>query len=148
MTSPTIQFYQTAPFRGYLDVNVPEVSNPWLPPFLLKGINWLLRKFFCATGSMPPTIEVRTMDFSDVSRAICEQEDLIAMIYDQKVDTILMGPRQLRQLERQCQPMVFKTSIKLGGWRGIQYFGLNIHLVPWLDGVVALPKEFSNLSLQ
>ncbi len=142
--SPQITFCQLdRSTLGVFESDVQEVKSCTLPRWMVRLVNWILRRwFFSDERIMRSNVITTKIDMWNVEDAIHRQQDLMAMIYNGRCRDVLMGPKQLRILEHQCEPFMFAHTFPIGGPHGIQYHGINIHVVPWLDGVVAMPEQF------
>ena len=121
----------------------PEIKASWLPASWMPAINRVFRSlFYFDRTDYTSRIEEIRVDHASVIDTIGHSQELMEMIYNQRCKSVLMGPKQLRSLNTETASyMTFKMDVLLGGHRGIQVRGVDVHIIPWMDGIVGLPNE-------
>lgn len=87
------------------------------------------------------SVKVHSYDTDKVVAQIVAQRELVAMLYGMRVRSVLIGPPQLDMAHEECMPFMFDVRMDLRGPDGIKIIGLPVEVVPWLDGIIALPKR-------
>lgn len=120
----------------------PKLHSQWVSPGLLKFINRLIQHFFYTESTINEVSYKRhAVNKDNVMRSIVDQDHMIQMIYGNRSRGILIGPKQMDMLERECPPYSFDIKVDLRGPQGRRIRDLNVEIVPWLDGVILLPSN-------
>lgn len=141
MREPIImRFHYASRLRYPVEWNPPTLECHWMPPEWLRWINRAIQRWFTvADYRMEEMIKTRNIDTRVLLDAILESKHRIEAIYNRRCRGVLVGPRQMGQLDHECQPMRFEVSVRLGGQYGTKIFGIPIEVVPWMDGILLLP---------
>jgi hypothetical protein len=89
-------------------------------------------------------INFLAVDPQEVFRSINLTSLEIEMIYNLKVDTILVGPdaaTSLRDELSQMSPFRGDFEAIMNGHNGVKVRGLNLRFIPWMTGYLLLPKD-------
>lgn len=102
--------------------------------FLWKHlIKWgVVREYISRTND----VKIHRFKTNDLAEMIDKQLMTIGGVYKQDIAFIMIGRREMEKLMMDATRGV--VSIRPGGYK---YEGIEVRCVPWLDGVVVVPKK-------
>lgn len=133
--------FQQANPLVYQVASTPKLECWWLSPRVMKWVNWLVCKLFIvADKRLEMPVKTHRINRDSIVGQITQQRYLIEMIYNRRVSRVLVGPAQMSLCAHEVGPLVFDVKLRLNGPNRPMIAGIPIEIVPWLDGVIALPK--------
>lgn len=145
----------------YSFIEFREHTTAWLrhdvvriPQPVPRG--WLARKWYWFKVSLiyrwcEPHEETITrvepvrVSVDNIVEMITRQHDALHRIINKGCRHVIVGPRQMFELQRDCTvgcvgPMNFGVPLRIGVDGKIEVLGMQVHLIPWFDGVLLLPE--------
>jgi hypothetical protein len=111
---------------------------------LQRACLWVLRKIGCNAIGQELKVTRQLIQPGGVADALMQQRDVANHVFDapHKIHRVCMGPEQYRELmhEPWVAGYVNFLAYAHGGMNGKPtLFGLEVTIVPWMDGVLVLP---------
>lgn len=117
-----------------------------------RGMKWLQRLCFWwlrLRGLNHETIEVKTIktvaeDGSPALEVIMKQRFSIEEFFNVDAECLLIGAEDYAELMRTMTPeqmLSFQSQARIGRDRQIEIYGLTVTIIPWMKGVLLLPKN-------
>ena len=116
----------------------PTHGWAWLQRLCISFLRWRQ----CNTFGEKITITRHIIDSDNIIEQICKQKPALMQQYHQKAERLLIGADDFSELMK--QPMLnqvfsFDAEYRYDG----NIFGMKITVVPWMTGMVVLPKTFN-----
>lgn len=102
----------------------------------LTQIGWLKKK---SEALQVVTYEEVIVDPVQIDRWITENYYQLVRRFNMREMTLIMGPEKAHQLVRCCDLV---SPIRFQLQHGSQFRGMTIIILPWMDGVMFVPKEY------
>lgn len=121
-------------------------DRPW--QCLQRLCFWWLRKIGCFAYDDVTTHKIQTINFDTLTRNLYEQEREIFMMLAVRGDKLIIGPEDFYRLIDETErafppgsPMSFTLPLNWHDGRRVRFKNLEVTIVPWMRGMVVLPKE-------
>lgn len=91
-------------------------------------------------------VERITIDYQEIEKMLWEHIESIRCIHNKDCRMIVLGHRQMRELGNELNsPMQFNfpysySSNSVYDNERLEFAGIEVSVVPWIDGVFAIPK--------
>jgi hypothetical protein len=143
MNRQTVEFIETE--RVNVTFDRPEAftfraDKKW--PRLQRLCLWILRRL--GAHDLGERIEMRrhVIHPEDLTEAIYRQEEQILDLFHHRGSRILIGPEEWERFLHDTPPyMMHSFSAPYGHGSSPQLLGMPVTMVPWMKGVLVVPKE-------
>jgi hypothetical protein len=137
----------------FLPNNYCYATSERRPKWLDKALQWVWGKLSKPAAVGSTTFKTIAVEHERIIDAIVAQRRNIDMIYHQKARCVIMGSNQFYEAVSEAEKRSafmhsFNVPIQLGGIDGIKIVGLDVHVVPWFDGILVLPADIGKVSTQ
>jgi hypothetical protein len=104
----------------------------------------ILRKLKADSFDRQVTYKHTVVDTDDILAALVKNQREVMMLYNKRAKYVVMGPRQLSKLAIQSPELMqmtrFRFNTQIGLNRQILPMGLEVVIVPWIDGFFVMPE--------
>ena len=112
--------------------------------WLQKACCWVLEKLGAYRVYTQTKIEYRTIDADSFITLIAKQHSAVFELLNRRPSELLIGAQDYAELMNEADtnfPFWFRASymVSEGGVR--QIMGMKVRVVPWMRGVLVMPKE-------
>lgn len=111
---------------------------PWLQRLLFKVLRWLKANSYNTTVTYQ-TIEI---DTQDIFTALMKNRYDVEALYNKRARYVIMGPNDFMRFTKGAEAhdmMRIHFSAALGTKMKPNILGLEVVIVPWIDGFFVLP---------
>lgn len=149
-----IKFVQTRNIRGIKSLTITF-------PVLGKRLKWMQKLCLWTLNKLGARIEQTTTEYQeqiteiDVDQFINKQQVLDqmneALSHRITPRTLLVGRanfNRIMQIELDYLPITFGAQVACSDGRNRRFLGLDIHIVPWMEGFIILDKKLEELDYE
>lgn len=116
----------------------PQQKWQWLQRACFRVLDWI-------GAHHQETIETISIEVApqDIIRHLMAQIDTVRLFHEGGPTRVMMGPRNFNGLRNRPDSWHYIELPRINGEMGygneVRVFGLDVTIVPWLDGVLVLP---------
>ena len=141
----TISFIEPyTEFKTVTDNNAFAVREDRPHLWLQKACCWVLEKLGAYRRDTQTKIEYRTIDADRFMDRIAKQHASVFELLNRRPKELLIGAQDYAELMHEADthfPFSFSASYAVGERGVAQIMGLKVCVIPWMRGVLVVPKD-------